>query len=63
MLGKKTKTLIVEDEPMFSSNKEKYVGDVLTTDRKINSNIEERYNKGVGIVNQIMSYLKELSFV
>ena len=34
----------------------------MTTDGRINSNIEERYNKGVGIVNQIMSYLKELSF-
>ena len=31
-------------------------------DGKINSNSEERYNKGVGIVNQIMSYLKKLSF-
>ena len=55
-------TLIVEDAPMCTSNKEKYLGDILTTDGKINSNIEERYNKGVGIVNQIMSYLKELSF-
>ena len=53
---------MIDDEPMLSSNKEKYVGDILTTDGKINSNINERYNKGVGIVNQVISYLKELSF-
>ena len=47
---------------MLSSSKEKYLGDVLTTDLKISSNIEERYNKGIGIVNQILGYLKEVSF-
>ena len=54
--------LKIENEEMLSSSKEKYLGDVLTTDLKINSNIEERYNKGIGIVNQILGYLKEVSF-
>ena len=54
--------LRIDDEQMLCSNKEKYLGDILTTDGRINANIEERYNKGVGIVNQIMSYLNEISF-
>ena len=29
---------------------------------KINSNIDERFNKGIGIVNQIIRMLKEISF-
>ena len=47
---------------MLSSSREKYLGDILTSDCKINSNIEERVNKGMGIVNQIVSLLKEISF-
>ena len=54
--------LTVENEVMQSSSKEKYFGDILTSDGKIDSNIEERYNKGVGIINQIMGYLNEISF-
>ena len=54
--------LKVEDENMLSSSSEKYLGDILTSDCKINSNIEERVNKGMGIVNQIVSLLKEISF-
>ena len=55
-------TLKVQDKLMLTSNRERYLGDILTTDCKINSNIEERYNKGIGIVNQISSILKEISF-
>ena len=54
--------LKVEDKEMLSSNREKYLGVILTSDCKINSNIEERVNKGMGIVNQIISFLKEISF-
>ena len=54
--------LKIDNELMLCSSKEKYLGDILTTDGRINANIEERYNKGVGIVNQIMSYLNEISF-
>ena len=34
---------------MLSSNREKYLGDILTTDGRRNSNIEDIYNKGIGI--------------
>ena len=47
---------------MLTSSREKYLGDFLTTDCKIDSNIEERYNKGIGICNHIVSLLKEISF-
>ena len=64
-VGKQNKNccpdLKVENEVMLSSSKEKYLGDILTSDGKINSNIEERYNKGIGIVNQILGYLNEIS--
>ena len=55
-------TLKIENEIMLSSNKEKYLGDILTSDGRVNSDIEERYNKGIGIVNQILGYLNEISF-
>ena len=54
--------LMIDSEVMLSSSKEMYLDDVLTTDGKIDQNIEERYNKGIGIVNQILSILKEISF-
>ena len=54
--------LKIDEEVMLSSCKEKYLGDILTTDCRINANIEERCSKGIGIVNQILSLLKEISF-
>ena len=54
--------LKVQDKLMLTSNREKYLGDILSSDCKINSSIEERYNKGIGISNQIISLLKEISF-
>ena len=52
----------VQEKNMLTSSREKYLGDIITSDCKINSNIEERYNKGMGIANQIISLLKEISF-
>ena len=54
--------LKIDEEVMLSTSREKYLGDILTSDGKINSNIEDRYNKGIGIVNQILGILKEISF-
>ena len=55
--------LKVQEKPMLTSNREKYLGDLITSDCKINYNIEERYNKGIGVSNQIIGLLKEISFV
>ena len=38
------------------------MGGILTSDTKIDSNITDRYNKGIGCANQILSILKEISF-
>ena len=55
-------TLKVHGQEMMQVNKEKYLGDYLTNDGKINVNISERQAKGNGYVNQIFSTLKEVSF-
>ena len=58
----KCSTLSVHGQDMLTTNREKYLGDVLTSSARIEDNITERSNKGVGIVNKIMSTLKEVSF-
>jgi hypothetical protein len=35
--------LMIDDEPMLSLNKLKYLGNILTSDGNINSNMNERY--------------------
>ena len=55
-------TLKIHDEEMSKSNREKYLGDILTSDCKIDETVRGRQTKGIGIVNQIMSILKEISF-
>ena len=47
---------------MKVSEKEKYLGDVVTNDTKIDLNIKMRHDKGMGVINQIMSILKEVCF-
>ena len=53
---------IVQDEQrgehlMEESEHEKYLGDVIGSNGRNEKNIEERRNKGTGIVNQIMGKL------
>ena len=55
-------SLKVDGKVMQSVEKETYLGDILTSDGKLNENVKERYNKGLGIVNQILAILKEVSF-
>ena len=47
---------------MSSSDSEKYLGDVITSNAKIDENIKMRHDKGTGICNDILSILKEVSF-
>ena len=47
---------------MKEKTTDKYLGDLITSDCKINYNIEERYNKGIGISNHIIILLKEIYF-
>ena len=65
-IGKKDKhlcpTLKVHGADMLISEREKYLGDILTTDGKIDQNIIARCSKGIGKVNEIMGMLQEISF-
>ena len=65
-IGKKSKdlcpTLRIHGSTMLLSEKQKYLGDILTTSGTINDNILGRYNKGIGKVNEIISILQEVSF-
>ena len=54
-------SLMVNNREMLSSSQEKYLGDVITSDAKIDANVKMRHDKGMGIINQIMSILKEVS--
>ena len=55
-------SLKVQDKEMLSSEQEKYLGDIITSDAKIDENIHMRHEKGMGICNQILSILKEISY-
>ena len=65
-VGKKTKHLCpvlkIHGLDMKTAENERYLGDILTTDGRIDQNIDDRYNKGIGKVNEIMSMLQEVSF-
>ena len=54
--------LSIHGKSMLISDKEKYLGDILTTNGKIHENITARYNKGIGKVNEILGILQEVSF-
>ena len=65
-VGKRTKELCpqltIHGQNMLLSEKQKYLGDILTTSGKITENITDRYNKGIGKVNEIHGILQEVSF-
>ena len=55
-------TLTVQSQEMVKASKQMYLGDLLSDDGKIDNNINERFSKGIGIVNQIINLLKEVHF-
>ena len=65
-IGKKDKhlcpSLSIHGAEMLTSDRETYLGDLLTTDNKIDQNIIARCNKGMGKINGIISLLQEVSF-
>ena len=46
---------------MDKSKKERYLGDILSTDTKIDENIKMRCVKSISIRNEIMSILREVN--
>ena len=55
-------TLSIHGKEMLKTEKEKYLGNILTSNAKINENIISRCNKGVGLINEIISTLNAVSF-
>ena len=53
--------LKAHDKAMKSATQAKYLGDILNEEGKIDFTIEERRQKGIGIVNQICSILSSVS--
>ena len=53
-------TLKVHQEEMKSSQKEKYLGDIITNKGTIKATIEERKAKGYAAVAEIMAILKDI---
>ena len=54
--------LKIDGKNMKSVNKETYLGEILSSDGRIDLNIEDRCKKGAGIVNNIIAILNEVSF-
>ena len=54
--------LFVHGEKMQTTQKEKYLGNILSSNAKIDENILDRCNKGIGMINEIIGTLKEVSF-
>ena len=54
--------LFIHGKQMQKTEKEKYLGNILTSNGKLEQNIHDRYSKGIGIINEIMGTIKEVSF-
>ena len=54
--------LKVHDYEMKESEKEKYLGDVVYSNGKIQPTIESRKKRDIGIISEIMSIIKEIPF-
>ena len=62
-VGKKNKEcpkLLVQNEPMRNSDKEKYLGESIHKDGKQHATIVERLAKGYGIVANILTLLSDI---
>ena len=59
--NKRCPELKTHDDVMMKSKDDKYVGDILSKDGKINKTIKSRAMKGMGIISTIMNILKEVN--
>ena len=53
-------SLNVHSEEMTVSSQEKYLGDILTSDGKLQKTIDDRKARGHGLTNQILAILSEV---
>ena len=54
--------LFIHGKEMKTTQKEKYLGNILTSNGKFDENILARFHKGIGMINEIIGTLKEISF-
>ena len=54
--------LKIDGKEMNLVERETYLGDIVTSDGNLTENIEARFNKGIGIVNQSIAILNKVSF-
>lgn len=47
---------------MLTSKKDRYLGDILASDGKIEENLKTRVDKGIGVINQILGQLENIAF-
>ena len=59
-MNKNCPSLNIHGEKMNVSNKEKYLGDILTNDGKIQATVDDRLAKGQGLIKQILTILSEI---
>ena len=52
----------VQEEDMLTSKKDRYLGDILASDGKIEENLKTRVDKGIGVINQILGHLENIAF-
>ena len=50
---------MIDGQEMVSTDREKYLGDIISNSGQIDENVLMRRDKGIEISNQIMSVLKE----
>ena len=53
---------IGEEYKIEKTENEKYLGDVISCNGKNDNNIQKRKERGIGIISQILSILKEVCF-
>ena len=54
--------LKVHNSEMVESDKQKFLGDLYTSDNRIDENILMKHHKGIGIANNIMTIVKHISY-
>ena len=53
--------LLVNDLEMKTVETEKYLGDLISKEAKNDENVAEKWKKGIGLISQVISMLKEIS--
>ena len=61
-LADRCHAIMIGENVLSKTTSQCYLGEILSSNGKIERKITERFNKGFGYVNQILTILKETSF-